>query len=62
MSLTWVLRFEFMAVAGGDERAAAPVGEAVPRVEPLLWELPLRVLVAHHPADLHSAPQFLFLA
>jgi len=53
ISLQWMLRFEFLTT---DPKQPTNV------LEPLKWELTLRVAVPHHPPELQYSPQYLFLA
>lgn len=50
VSLAWVLRFEFISLDGANRQ-----------LDPLLWELPLRILVPTHPSDLLFSPHFTLL-
>ena len=50
VSLSWVLRFEFISLDGVERQ-----------LDPLLWELPLRILVPTHPSDLLFSPHFTLL-
>lgn len=51
VSLSWVLRFEFISLEVGTDK----------HLDPLLWELPLRILVPTHPSGLLFSPHFTLL-